>query len=156
MAFDLDETDLKILHCLMVQGRITWSELATILNLSSPAAAERVRRLEERGVISGYAAQVNPDAVDCSLLAFVAVTLQHPQYRSGFLQRVQDTVEVVECHHVTGEDDYLLKIRCQNTHHLEQVISEGIKGIDGILKTRTTIALSTAKTTAAIPLPQKD
>lgn len=149
----LDEIDSKIIDCLMRQGRITWSELAGLLDLSAPAAADRVRRLEERQVIQGYIARINPEAVGCELLAFVAVTLAGARYRAAFLQKMQELPEVQECHHVTGDDDYWLKVRCRNTRDLERVISEEIKGLDGIAKTRTTIALSTVKETMALPLP---
>ncbi len=148
----MDAIDLKVLQHLMTQGRITWSELAGLLQLSAPAAADRVRRLEERGVIQGYAALVNPDAVGCGLTAFVAVTLQHPQYRGDFVQKIKDLPEVMECHHITGDDDYLLKIRCRNTRDLERIISDEIKGIMGILRTRTTVVLSTIKETTILPL----
>lgn len=136
----------------MAQGRITWSELAGILELSAPATAERVRRLEERKVIKGYTALINPEAVSCELTAFIAVTLERPKYRAAFLQRVQKLAEVQECHHVTGDDDYLLKVRCHNTRSLEQLISEDLKELPGILRTRTTIVLSTTKETPVLPL----
>jgi Lrp/AsnC family leucine-responsive transcriptional regulator len=149
----LDAIDIKVIQSLMGQGRITWSELAMLLGLSAPATAERVKRLEERGVIQGYSARINPETVGCQLTAFVALTLQHPQYRTTFLQRIQEMPTILECHHITGDDDYLLKVRCQNTRHLEQIISEEIKGISGILRTRTTVVLSTPKETSEIPLP---
>ncbi|MBD2067412.1 Lrp/AsnC family transcriptional regulator [Leptolyngbya sp. FACHB-671] len=135
----------------MDQGRITWSELAGILELSAPATAERVRRLEERKIIKGYTALIDPETVGCELTAFIAVTLEH-SHRATFLQRVQELAEIQECHHVTGEDDYLLKVRCRNTRGLEQLVSENLKGLPGILRTRTTIVLSTTKETPALPL----
>lgn len=136
----------------MTQGRITWSELAGILELSAPATAERVRRLEERKIIKGYTALIDPEAVGCELTAFIAVTLERPEHRAAFLQRVQELAEIQECHHVTGEDDYLLKVRCRNTKDLEQLVSENLKGLPGILRTRTTIVLSTTKETPILPL----
>lgn len=148
----MDAIDIKVIQYLVTQGRITWSELASVLQLSAPATADRVRRLEERGVIRGYAAIVDPEAVGCGLTAFVAVTLQQPKYRAKFLQRIQELSEVVECHHVTGDDDYLLKVRCRNTRDLERVVSEEIKGLSGIQRTRTTVVLSTNKETVELPL----
>lgn len=149
----LDFLDYKALEHLMQQGRITWSDLAGILQLSAPAAADRVRRLEERGVIQGYAALLSAPAIGMDLLAYVAVTLERPEHRAAFLDMVQTTPEIQECHHMAGEDDYWLKVRCQNTRHLEQIISEQIKQVRGVLRTRTTIALSTVKETPRIPLP---
>jgi Lrp/AsnC family leucine-responsive transcriptional regulator len=148
----LDEVDSKVIQHLMTQGRITWAELAGMLELSAPATADRVRRLEERQVIKGYTAQVEPEAIGFHLTAFVAVTLERPSDRAGFLQKIEDLPEVQECHHVTGDDDYLLKVRCRNTKDLERLLSEEIKGLSGILKTRTTIVLSTVKETTALPV----
>jgi Lrp/AsnC family transcriptional regulator, leucine-responsive regulatory protein len=148
----LDEIDSKALEALMAQGRITWSELASLLELSAPAAADRVRRLEERNVIQGYTARINPEAVGCELMAYIAVSLERPQHRASFLQKIQTMPEVQECHHITGEDDYWLKVRCRNTKDLEQLISEELKGLAGILRTRTTIVLSTLKETSALPI----
>ncbi|NJO77886.1 MAG: Lrp/AsnC family transcriptional regulator [Cyanobacteria bacterium RM1_2_2] len=148
----LDEIDSKVIQHLMAQGRITWSELASLLELSAPAAADRVRRLEERNVIQGYAAQINPEAVGCALTAFIAVSLGQAEHRAAFLQKVGELPEIQECHHVTGEDDYWLKVRCRHTKDLERLVSEELKGLAGVLKTRTTIVLSTAKETTALPL----
>lgn len=131
---------------------MTWSELAGKLELSTPAAGDRVRRLQERQVITGFAALVDPVAIGCHLTAFIAVTLEHPRHRSAFLQKVVDLPEIQECHHVTGEDDYLLKVRCQTTQALERLISEELKELPGIQKTRTTIALSTVKETPVLPI----
>lgn len=137
----------------MSRGRVTWSELAATLDLSAPATADRVRRLEERGVVQGYTALVDPEAVGCGLTAFIAVTLERPEHRDSFVQRILESPQIQECHHVAGDDDYLLKVRCRSTRDLEQIISESIKSLQGIVRTRTTIVLSTAKETPALPLP---
>lgn len=148
----LDEIDFKVLRALMLQGRITWSELAAMLELSAPATADRVRRLEERGVIKGYAALVDAETIGCDLTAFITVSLAHPNQRSDFLKQVEALPEIQECHHVTGEDDYWMKVRCRNTKDLERLISDELKGTLGYLKTRTTIVLSTVKETVVLPL----
>ncbi len=148
----MDTIDLKIIQSLMSRGRVTWSELAATLDLSAPATADRVRRLEERGAVRGYAALVDPEAVGCGLTAFIAVTLERPEHRDPFLQRVLELSEIQECHHIAGDDDYLLKVRCHSTRDLEQIISERIKSLQGLVRTRTTIVLSTTKETPALPL----
>jgi len=127
--------------------------LAATLELSPPATADRVRRLEERGVVQGYSALVDPEAVGCGLTAFIAVTLERPEHRDAFLKRILELPQIQECHHVAGDDDYLLKVRCRSPRDLEQIISERIKSLQGIVRTRTTIVLSTAKETPALPLP---
>lgn len=149
----MDEIDIKVLQQLMIQGRITWSELASLLQLSAPATADRVRRLEEKGIIQSYAALVNPELIGCGITAFIAVTLDRPEHRQGFIDLVHQLPEIQECHHVTGDDDYLLKVRCMSTRSLEALISDRIKGLPGILRTRTTLALSTVKETPVLPLP---
>ena len=149
---EINETDYKAIRHLMEQGRITWSELAGILELSAPATADRVRRLEERQVITGYAALVDPEAIGCMLTAFVSIRLDKPKHQGPFLKKIEALSEVQECHHVTGEDDYLLKVRCGTAKDLERLVSEEIKGVAGVSRTRTTIALSTVKETPILPV----
>jgi Lrp/AsnC family leucine-responsive transcriptional regulator len=151
---DIDALDCKIIIQLMSHGRSTWSELATLLQISAPAVAERARRLQERGIIRGYTVQVNPKAVGLTLLAYVAVTLERPEHRAGFLAWVQQTDAVQECHHIAGEGDYLLKVRCRDTADLEELVSNQLKGLDGVVRSRTTIVLSTVKETSHLPLPE--
>jgi Lrp/AsnC family leucine-responsive transcriptional regulator len=131
---------------------MSWADLATRLGLSAPAAAERVRKLEERGVIRGFSAIVEPDAIGLHLLAFVAVALDRPTHRDTFLDWVAGCPYVQECHHLAGDDDYLIKLRCRGTHELERIISDELKGLPGIARTRTSIALSTVKETVALPV----
>lgn len=141
----LDNLDIEILAYLQRHGRATWSELASHLGLSGPAIADRVRRLEENKVIIGYQAQIQPTALGYDLTAFIAVTLERPEHRSPFLACIQRCPEVQECHHMTGDDDYLMKVRCRNTRDLEWFISDVLKQLPGIVRTRTSIALSTVK-----------
>lgn len=152
----MDTMDMKTVGHLQAAGRESWTRLGEMLGVTGPAAAERVRRLEERGVIRGYAALIDPRAVGASLTAFVAVTLRRPKHRRAFLKRVAALAEVQECHHVAGDDDYLLKVRCSDTGHLDRVLSEELKEVPGVLRTRTTIVLSTVKETTVLPLPDED
>ncbi|MFE4104998.1 Lrp/AsnC family transcriptional regulator [Almyronema epifaneia S1] len=149
----LSPLDLKAIACLMARARITWAELASVLGLSAPATADRVRKLEEQGVIQGYHAYINPQTLGYHLTAFIAVTLSHPQHRATFLQKVAALSEIQECHHITGEDDYWLKVRCRNTQDLEHLISDELKSLEGVQKTRTTIVLSTLKESPLLPMP---
>lgn len=152
---DLNPIDFKALQHLMAQGRITWSELAGLLDLSAPATADRVRRLEEKQVIKGYAALVDPVSVGCTLTAFVFITLDRPKHRTTFLKKINSLPEIQECHHIAGDDDYLLKIRCADARELEQLVSDELKGMTGVSKTRTTIVLSTVKETPELPLKEE-
>lgn len=152
-SIPLDETDLKLLQQLMDQGRTTWAELGAILGLSPPAAADRVRRLEERGIIKGYSALVEPETVGNQVSAFIGVTLELPKHRVGFLERIKEMPEIQECHHVAGEGDYLLKVRASSIKNLEKIVSDDLKGLPGVVKTHTSIILSTLKETPVLPLP---
>lgn len=151
-----DAFDSKIVKSLMENGRMTFAELAGLLGLSAPAAAERVRRLEERGVIKGYAALVDPERVGCGVTAFVSVALERPEHREPFARMVTAKQEIQECHHVAGDFDFLLKMRCGTLRDLERLVGEVIKGLPGVVRTRTTIALSALKETPALPLPDEE
>ena len=149
---DLDETDLRVIEILTGDGRISWADLATKLKLSGPSAADRVRKLEQRHVIRGYSVLLDAKQLGLEVTAFVAVRLEKPRHRTGFIKRVQELDGVLECHHVAGDDDYLLKVRIENLHALEVLVSDGLKIVDGVASTRTTIAMSTLKETLTPPI----
>jgi Lrp/AsnC family transcriptional regulator, leucine-responsive regulatory protein len=151
----VDCFDLKIIKILMDNSRIKWSDLASQIGLSAPATAERVNRLIEQGVIKGFGAIVDSEKVGCECTAFVAVSLERPEYRTPFLKLINELEEVQECHHIAGEDDYLLKIRCRNTKDLDRVISHEIKSLQGVIRTKTTIVMDTMKETLKLPLQQE-
>src|SRR5579862_316138 len=149
----MDAIDTKALMVLQAAGRESWAALGETLGMTGPAAAERVRRLEERGVIRGYTAIVDPPAVGAGLAAFIAVSLDRPKDRAKFLALVASSAEIQECHHVAGDDDYLLKVRCRDTADLERLLTHDLKGLTGVARTRTTVVLSTVKETLVVPLP---
>jgi Lrp/AsnC family transcriptional regulator, leucine-responsive regulatory protein len=153
--FMLGALDSKVVRLLMQNGRATWAELANHLGLSAPAAADRVHRLEERGVIRGYAALVDAEAAGYPLAAFVAVALDRPDRRAAFLKRIAALPEVAECHHVAGDDDYLLKVRCRGTRDLDRLLVESLKTIPGV-RTRTTVVLATTKESVLVPVAEAD
>ncbi len=148
----MDYIDRKILKELMTNGRITLAELSDKLGLSSPSLSERIRKLEKKKIITGFMAIINPEKTGFPLLSFLAVTLEKPSDRVIFLKLVSDMDEVLECHHIAGDFDYLLKVRCRNTAHLEDIISNRLKSLDGVARTRTMIALSTVKESFSQPL----
>jgi len=135
----------------MEKGRSTWAELGTLLGLSAPATADRVHKLEEAGVIKGYSALIDPDAIGCGLAALISVIVERPEQRTNLLRKVNELPEILECHHVAGDVDYVLKARCASTRDLERLISKEIKSFPGI-KTRTMVILSTIKETPILPL----
>ncbi len=116
----MDATDWKLLRELQSDARLTYSELARRVALSPPAATERLRRLEEGGVIVGYRAVINLDRVGFPLLAFVR--LRYPSGNYTPLHKVlEEASEILECHHVTGEDCFILKVAASSMSHLEGI-----------------------------------
>lgn len=148
----LDTIDCKAIAALLADARVSWADLGGALGLSAPAAAERVRKLQERGLVRGFAAVVDPDAAGFPVLAFVAVTLARQDARRRFLDAVRAHPLIQECHHVAGDDDFLLKVRARTLAELDALLSEELKGRLGIARTRTTIVLGTAKETARLPI----
>lgn len=148
----MDITDYKALSLLQQDGRATWASLATALGLTPPAAADRVRRLEESGVITGYAALLDARAIGVELTAFISVSLTSHIRRSAFLALVARSPEILECHHIAGDEDFLLKVRCRGTAELEALLTRKLKGAAGVARSRTVIVLSSEKETHAIPL----
>ena len=148
----LNTIDSKIIARLMSHARTTWADLGALLDLSAPAAAERVRRLEEKGIIKGYCAAIDPEAVGIGMAALISVSLSTSEARAHFLSYIQNLPEVLECHHVAGDEDYILKVRCRGTRDLERLISHDLKSLSGVSRTRTTIILSTIKETSILPL----
>jgi Lrp/AsnC family leucine-responsive transcriptional regulator len=149
----MDTNDIKALRLLQGDGRASWTRLGEILGITGPAAAERVRRLEQHGIIRGFTALIDPVSVGLELTAFIAVLLERPSQRAAFLERVQALAEIQECHHCTGDDDYLLKVRCRGVADLDRVINTELKSVPGVLRTRTTVVMRTSKDSPALALP---
>ncbi len=148
----LDTIDSNAADALQQDGRASWAELGATLGLSAPAAAERVRKLIEGGTIRGFGAVLDPEAAGFPVLAFVAVTLERQGARRAFLDGVRAHPLIQECHHVAGDDDFLLKVRARSLGELESVLADELKGRLGIARTRTTIVLGTAKETLRLPV----
>jgi Lrp/AsnC family leucine-responsive transcriptional regulator len=153
-SIDIDPLDLKILLALLTDGRITWAKLGSDIGLSGPSTVERVRKLERRGIIDGYTVQVDPEALGYGLLAFISVSMSDASHHHELLGWVAATPEVQECHVVAGAHDYLLKVRCRNSAHLEELLREHVRAIPGVAHTESTIAMVTAKETNAVPVAQ--
>ncbi|MBD3885703.1 Lrp/AsnC family transcriptional regulator [Phormidium tenue FACHB-886] len=150
----LDDKDRLLLQLLQRNSRISSAELARQLKLSVPGLQKRLKRLEENGFIEGYVALVNRKALGLDLLCFTQVTLSHQraEWVGQFCERVQGLSEVLECHHLTGEFDYLLKVVVSNPQHLEQLLTEKIRRLPGVDKIRTSIVLSEVKVSTSLPL----
>jgi Lrp/AsnC family transcriptional regulator, leucine-responsive regulatory protein len=151
---NLDEIDRQILCLLQENSRIASAQLARQVNLSAPGLQKRLKKLEDSGIIAGYVALVNREALGLDLLCFAQVTLAHhqPEYVGQFCDRVKELPEVLECHHLTGEFDYLLKVIVSNRQHLEKFLFDKITRIPGVDKIRTSIVLSEIKASTSLPL----
>ncbi|MEW5784421.1 MAG: Lrp/AsnC family transcriptional regulator [Bacillota bacterium] len=141
----MDPVDRAILTLLKDNGRLTYSDLGRRVHLSVPAVAERVRRLESSGVIDSYTVRLNRNKLNCGLLSFVMVTIERAGQIDDFREKVVEFAEVLECHHIAGEYDYLLKVAVADTAALERFLSVSLKKIEGVVKTNTLIVLSTLK-----------
>ncbi|MBE7472748.1 MAG: Lrp/AsnC family transcriptional regulator [Anaerolineae bacterium] len=150
----LDDLDKAILQLLQTAGRISNVELANQINLSPPAIHARLKRLEQRGYIRQYVALLDREKFGYDMLCFIEVSLQLHQSEQveNFRQLMQQMPEVLECHHVTGEYDYLLKIVVRNRAELERFVVKRLTPIPGIARIHTSLVLSEVKQTTALPL----
>jgi Lrp/AsnC family leucine-responsive transcriptional regulator len=147
---ELDDTDRQLLALLQHDDRLSLAELGKHVGLAPSSVNERIKRLTTRGVIEGFHAHVVPEALGLELLAFVFVGWSDPGVESPFLARVAAAPAVLECHHVTGSWNYLLKVRLPNTRELERFLAQVIKEVAGVQRTETIIALSSAKETTSL------
>lgn len=141
----LDKIDLNILKALDKNARSTVSEISKIVGLSIPAVSERIKKLEESGVIDKYSVRINRRKMDFRLIAVVFVNIDHSLNIENFRKQVIEFPEVLECHHMAGEYDYMLKVLLEDTEELETFISQKLKAIKGVQKSNTLISLSTLK-----------
>lgn len=150
----LDRIDLRLLGLLQQNGRATNAEIAAQVNLSPSACLRRVQRLEAAGVIRGYAAQVDPALVGLGLQAFVRVQLEkHGQLGlDRFIEGVQQWDEVVACHALTGDMDYLLQVVVQDLEHFSRFLLDKLINATGVADVNSSFVLRTVKQTRALPL----
>jgi Lrp/AsnC family leucine-responsive transcriptional regulator len=147
MAVDivLDRTDWRLVEELQRDGRASFADLARVVAMSPSAVAERVRRLEEAGVIAGYRATVDPERVGLTVLAFVRLRYPTGNYRP-FHALLDSTPEIIEAHHVTGEDCFVLKVVARSMRHLEEVNGR----ISGLGAVTTSVVYSSPLTGRAL------
>ena len=140
----LDQTDLRILSILQANGRCHLAEIAKEVALSSPAVMERVKKLEVQGVIKGYQAVVDPKKVGKDVTAFVGVSVAHQRHIDAFASYMMRQPDVIECHHVTGEESFILKVKTANTDSLEKLLAQ-VRSVEGVTGTVTKVVLSSVK-----------
>src|SRR5512133_1993162 len=150
----LDDVDKLLLRSLQVDGRLSNVELARKVNLSPPATHTRLKRLEKDGYIRQYTAIVDREKAGYDLLCFIHISLQMHQVTQveKFREAARKMREVLECHHITGEYDYLLKVALKNRKDLERFVVDKITPIPGVARIHTSLVLAEVKATMALPL----
>lgn len=150
----INEIDKQILNIIQKDARIANVEIARQVGLAPSAVLERIRKLEERGVIQGYATKIAAAEIGYTLTAFVAVrTHECCSETDKFLAEIP---EVLEVHDVAGEDSYLLKVRAKSTEDLARLLRERLKNVPNVASTKTTIVLQTIKETIALPIEEEN
>ena len=152
----MDRRDLEILSLLQENARISNSEIGRRLGMAPSAILERIRKLERRGAIRGYSARLDPGVLGLGLLAFIFVQADEQPGGEDLAGRLGEIPEVQEVHHIAGEDCYLVKVRCASTEDLGRLLKERLGAYPEIRRTRSIIALGTAKEDASLPVPLEE
>ncbi len=139
----IDVTDARLLERLQADGRRAYADLGADVGISGPSAHERVKKLEARRVITGYAANVDPTAAGYPIVAFTWLTQAPGSAGADLTDAFAAIDEIEECHHIAGEADYLLKIRARDTHHLEELLVR-LQATPHVFTTQTEVVLSSA------------
>lgn len=147
----LDDIDLKILDILQGAGRTRRNDLAEAVGLSLPSVSERLRKLEEARVITGYYAVLDHKRLGNDITSFIVVTVDSSRHFNTFLEHAQTVDEIMECHAITGDGTHLLKVRTANTASLEKLLAR-IQAWSGVIRTHTQLVLSTAKESTRVKI----
>ena len=155
MHITLDEIDLEILNLMQDNARISNADMARQLNLAPSAVLERVKKLEQKNVITGYTAQINPGFIDQKLLAFIFIRSSEGfTCSSTTAQALAKIPEVQEVHHIAGEDCFLVKVRTADSASLMHLMRNSMQQISNIASTKTIIVLETVKEDQKLVIPK--
>lgn len=151
---ELDKLDQAILKILQVDGNVSTVDLAKQINLSTAATHARLKRLNEQGIIDHYAAILNREKVGFDLLCYVHISVQihQPEQVHKIRDAIRAMPEVLECQHVTGEYDYILKVALRNRKDLERFLMDRLTPVPGMARIHTSLVLNEVKATTALPL----
>lgn len=150
----MDSIDYQILECLKQNSRENATNIGTKISLSTSAVIERIKKLENSGVIEGYTTIINQSTLGRELMAFICVSLEHPKYNEDFIKKINEHAPIAECHYIAGDFDFILKVITKSGKTLEEILNY-IKSINGVSLTRTSVVLSTNKCDLCI-LPEKE
>ena len=148
----MDEIDIAIIRLLQEDGRMSLAKIGAAVGLSISAVNDRLKGLRARDVLSGTTVIVDPAKVGLGVLAFISVLIDWSAHNEAFSRAVKEMPEVLECHHVTGDWSYLLKVRTWDTNSLEDLISNRIKALPGVTRSETVFAVGTDKETTRLPI----
>jgi Lrp/AsnC family leucine-responsive transcriptional regulator len=151
----MDDTDRALVQALMERGRAPYAELGRIVGLSGPSVQERVKRLEDRGVITGFHAVVDPASVGLGVSALVGIHSSDGAETDDVGRRLRAVVEIEDCWFVAGDEEFVIKVRAPDVAALEHVVSK-VRRLRGVARTRTTVILSTRWEHRAGPLPEAE
>ena len=140
----MDVIDYRILACLKENSRENATNIGAKINLSTSAVIERIKKLENSGLIEGYTTIINQNALGREIMAFIYVSLEHPKYNENFIKLINENSSIAECHYIAGDFDFILKVVTQKGKMLEGILND-IKAINGVSLTRTSVVLSTNK-----------
>ena len=152
MSFSLDDVDLKILTFLQPNSYLSNVELSKKLGMAPSAVLERVKKLEQKGIITGYPTRINPEALNLNLLAFIFIKSSEGPGNETVAKQLAKLPEILELHHIAGEDCYLAKVRAKDPLSLVQFMREKFSKVKGIINTKTTIVLQTVKEDNHLPI----
>ncbi len=141
----MDKIDYEILRHLNRNSRSSASEISKKIHMSVPAVAERIRKLDDNGIINSYTIKIDREKSNMKLMAFISVTVDGVENIENFRSQIIKYPAVLECHHIAGQADYLLKVLLEDTKALENFLSNELKKIKGVAASTTTIVLSTLK-----------
>jgi Lrp/AsnC family leucine-responsive transcriptional regulator len=151
---DLDDIDRRILALMQDNCRLPLAKIGEHVGLSAPSVMERIKKLEDAGIITAYRAVVNARLLGKDITAFIGVSTGHPHAIDQFEREIETLDDVLECHHVTGGHTLILKVKTNNTSSLEQLISR-IRAIAGVVRTETMVVLSTHSERSQIPVVEE-
>ena len=150
----MDNIDLQILKILQKKARVPNVEVARNIGMAPSAVLERIKKLENRGVVEGYEVRLNPDMFDCSMIAFIQIKVKTPSKLIETVKILSDIEQIQEVHYLAGEDCLMIKLRVSGNTELETILRTKITNIEDVSDTKTHIALSTYKESAKIRLPE--
>jgi len=151
----LDKIDRRILEILQANGKITNAQLAIDIGLSPAPTLERVKKMERNGIISSYHAKLDHQKIGLGVSTFVLASLKshNKKHLETFINAINEIEEIVECHHITGAGDFILKIVCKDIQAYQQLMIEKVSDIDGVDNLQSMISMATYKDSKVMPIP---